>query len=236
MDPATYAERWEIESKHLSSAGLYERLSEIAPPGRTLEIGCGIGLGTLALAATRKVLALDSNVVLIEKVRARLLTSGGDAELVETDFLTPSEEPAKAIQRFQPEVIVGWFLGSNADDQDKHVPLEVSPLDRVKKYRERIEDAMLAEPLCPASVEWIHLATRGEMVAGVSEDFARRDEKENYDEYVFLPKGFEVVDVQFLDWNNNDSTFSYIQAQNARLIAGATVPKVTSLLARRKRT
>lgn len=33
MDPATYAEHWEIESKHLSSAGLYERLSEIAPPG-----------------------------------------------------------------------------------------------------------------------------------------------------------------------------------------------------------
>lgn len=37
-------------------------------------------------------------------------------------------------------------------------------------------------------------------------------------------------------WNNNDSTYSYIQAENARLIAGATVPKVTSLLARHKRT
>ncbi len=154
MDPATYAEHWEIESKHFSSAGLYERLIDIAPPGRALEIGCGIGLGTLALAATRKVLALDSNVVLIEKVRSKLLTSGGDAEVVETDFLTQSDEAAKAIQRFQPDVIVGWFLGSNADNQDKHVPLEVSSSDRAKKYRERIEDAMSAEPLCPASVEW----------------------------------------------------------------------------------
>lgn len=236
MDPATYAEHWETESKHLGSAGLYERLSEIAPPGRTLEIGCGIGLGTLALSATRSVLALDSNARLIQMARSRLLTSEGRAELVETDFLAPSEEAAKAIERFQPEVIVGWFLGSNADDQEKHVPLDVPPTERAKKYRERIEDAMLVEPLCPASVEWIHLATRGGVVAGVSEDFARSEEKDNYDEYVFLPKGFEVVDVQFLDWKNNDSTFSYIQAKNSRLMPGATVPKITSLLARRKRT
>lgn len=235
IDPRTYAEHWKKESEHLKSVGLYARLTEIAPLGRTLEVGCGIGLGTAALAASRKVLSLDSNLHLIEKARAQILASGGDAAFVETDFLAPSQEAAHAIQSFQPEVIVGWFLGSNADDQDKHVPRNVPFVDRAKKYREAIEDAMLVEPLCPVSVEWIHLATRGGMIVGFSEAAAKKEEKENYDEYVFLPKGFEVVDVHILDWDNADSSFSYGQAPNPRLMPGATVPKVTSVLARRKR-
>lgn len=234
MDPKSYAEHWANESNHLSNTGLYRKLSKIAPMGRTLEVGSGIGLGTEALSASREVLALDNNAHLIEKARARLKASGAKAEIIETDVLTLSEEAAQAIQRFQPEVIVGWFLGSNADDQDKYVAPEIPHTERARKYREYIEDAMLVDPICQRSVEWIHLATRVGMLANVSTTFVKSEEKASYDKYVFLPKGFEVAEVEILDWSITGSTFCYVRAPNQNLMPGQAVPKVISVLAKRK--
>ena len=93
---------------------------------------------------------------------------------------------------------------------------------------------MFSESLCPPSVEWVHLAQRNGMVASVSEAFAKQEHKADYDEYVFLPNGFEVVDVQILDWDTAGSSFQYGSAPNPNRLPGQVVWKLTSVLAKRK--
>lgn len=234
MDPKTYAEHWGKESSVFESNGVYKRLSEITPQENVLEIGAGIGLGTLVLAASRKVLALDNNVHLVDLVRTRLAAAGANAEILFSDVFEPPTESVDAIKAFAPKVIGGWFLGSNADDQDKYVTSETPQEERAKKYRENVEDAMLKASICPPSVEWVHFALRGGVIAGVTEAFANQETKADYDKYVFLPNGFEVVDVQMLDWDAAGSSFSYGAAPNPNLLLGQSIPKVVSVLARRK--
>jgi len=134
MDPKTYSEHWEKESMLFESKGIYKLLSEITPKENVLEIGSGIGQATLLLASSRKVLALDNNVHLVEKARSRLAAAKVDAEIVVADVLSPSPRCVAAIKEFAPKVIVGWFLGSNADDHDKYVPADVPSNERPKKY------------------------------------------------------------------------------------------------------
>jgi hypothetical protein len=199
MDPQTYAEHWEKESILLDGQGIYERLRAITPAGRALEAGSGLGLATVALASTRTVLALDSNPHLVEKARSRIQSAGVPAEIVVTDFLAPSDEAVERIQEFAPEVVVGWFLGSNADDQEKHVAPDVPWEERAKKYREHVEDALVTPPLCQPSVEWVHIVSRVGRIEGIPLEEAKQAHVDDYSEYVFHPNGFEVVDVQFFD-------------------------------------
>lgn len=234
LDPKTYAEHWEKESALFESKGVYKRLSEITPKGNTLEIGSGIGLATLALATSRKVLALDSNVHLVEKARSRLVAAKANADIVVADVFEPREQSVNIIKDFAPKVIVGWFLGSNADDQEKYVASGVPLQEWPKKYRENMEDAMLTKSICPPSVDWVHLANRVGMIAEVPEAFAKQETKADYDTYVFLPNNFEVVDVQILDWDMACSSFNYGSAHNPNLLPGQPVAKLVSVLAKRK--
>lgn len=234
MDPKTYSEHWEKESTQFASKGVYKRLSEITPDGNVLEIGSGIGLATLELAASRKVLALDNNVHLVKMARSRLEAAGENAEIIVADIFEPSPECINAIKEFAPKIIVGWFLGSNADDQEKYVSENLPPDEQAKKYRENVEDAIFKEEICPPSVEWVHLALRGGMIAGVSEAFANQENKADYDEYVFLPNGFEVVDAQILDWDTSGSSFKYGAAVNPNVLQGNAIMKIVSILGKRK--
>lgn len=234
LDPKTYAEHWEKESTFFESKGVYKRLSEITPKEDTLEIGSGIGLATLALATSRRVLALDSNVYLVEKARSRLVAARAGADIVVADVFEPCEQSVNIIKEFSPKVIVGWFLGSNADDQEKHIASGVPLQEWPKKYRENMEDAMLTKSICPPSVDWVHLANRVGMITDVSEAFAKQETKADYDTHVFLPNGFEVVDVQILDWDIAGSSFSYGFSDNPNLLPGQPAAKLVSVLAKRK--
>ncbi|OEZ92214.1 methyltransferase domain protein [Janthinobacterium sp. HH107] len=234
IDPKTYADNWETESTLFENKEIYKRLNQITPNGNVLEIGSGVGLATLALASSHSVLAIDNNVHLVSKARARLAAAKSTAEIVIADIFEPSAECVTAIRDFSPKVITGWFLGSHADDQERYVGADV-PLEHwAKKYRENIEDAMLTTNICPPSVEWVHLAGRTGMIAGASADFVSQETKDDYDKYVFLPNGFEVIDVQVLDWDTSDSSFQYGAAPNPNILPGKSIPKILSILAKRK--
>ncbi|MBD8577547.1 class I SAM-dependent methyltransferase [Pseudomonas syringae] len=233
MDPKTYAAHWEHESTQIEGQGAYKWLSSITPNGNVLEIGSGVGLGTISLAATRPVLALDSNVDLIEKARSRVQSSGASAEILATDFLAPSTEVIDRIQAFAPKVVVAWFVGSNADDQEKHAS-DVPWRDRAKKYRENIEDAAVTLPLCQSSVEWVHLGVRSGRVSGFTDEEVKLSQRENYDKYVFHPNGFEITDVQIMAWDRQGSQFKYQDVHNPNRAPGPAEPFIISLLARRK--
>lgn len=229
----TYADEWQKESASYDRQGVYARLSAITPQGKVLEVGSGTGAGTVALAQGREVLCLENNAHVAEVARARVAATGASAEILLDDVCNPSEATVAAIDRFAPEVVTGWLIGTSGEEQVRTVSDGASAEQWPKLYRERIEDALLTPAICPQSVEWVHLVSRGGLPADVSEEVARHMHTQDYDEHVFGPNGFEVVDVQFLVWDRAQSSFPYGDTKPTNAAPGVPLPKLVSLLARR---
>lgn len=235
MTPKDYSEFWECESSQFQSDKIYDRLSQIAPAESTLEVGCGAGWSTLSLATTRPVLAFDNNPHLIDLARARLQSHGVSAEIIQSDLFEPSAELVTSINAFQPKVVVGWFIGSHPEDNDKRTPTNLRADQKPKVYRENVEDRLVAAPFCLPSVEWVHTVQRGAVPPGVTETQIKEGMAKEYESYMFKGSGFTVTDVQVLDWNQGASAFPYIQNPNPNLPSGKAKSVIISILAHRTR-
>lgn len=233
MTPKDYSEFWERESSQFASDNIYTHLSQIVPAEATLEVGCGAGWSTLSLATSRPVLAIDNNVHLIDLARSRFKTHGVTAEVIQSDLFEPSDELLKAIEAFQPKVVVGWFIGSHPDDNDKRTPANLRINEKPKVYREYVEGRLVAPPLCPASVQWVHTVQRCAIQLGIGEEKIKVETAQEYDNYMLKDSGFSVTDVQVLDWNQGTTPFPYVQTPNPNLPTGKHKPVIISILARR---
>jgi hypothetical protein len=233
MTPEDYSRFWEQESSQFQSDNVYDQLSQIAPAEATLEVGCGAGWSTLSLATSRPVLAVDNNPHLIDRARARLKSHGVNAEIIQSDLFEPSAELLTAIKAFQPKVVVGWFIGSHPDDNDRRTPSNLRTEQKPKVYRENVEDRLVVEPLCLPSVEWIHTVQRGAIPPGVTEAQIKEGMVKEYEQYMLKNSGFAVTDVKVLDWNQGVTQFPYVQNLNPNLPSGNTKPAIISMLARR---
>lgn len=231
MNQESYAAHWEMESVQFERKGIYKRLSEITPNQETLEIGCGIGVTTQHLASTRKVLSIDNNEYIIKRASSFISGKNLNATIVHADIFEPPQQVIDTIEKFAPKVVVGWFIGSHPDDVDNRTPVTIPVMEKPKKYRESIEDLLLS--ISTSSVEWIHLANRCTVIATATESELINATKDNYDTYLFSTGGFQVVDVQIIDWDTAGSEFMYVQAPNPNAEPGRSVPKVISILARR---
>ncbi len=81
---------------------------------------------------------------------------------------------------------------------------------------------------------WVHLVGCRGRILGIPEDGAKQEHAGDYNRYVFHPNGFEAVDIQFLEWGGQGSSFHYADAPNPNLAPGEKVPLITSLLAKKK--
>ncbi|MDH6024888.1 class I SAM-dependent methyltransferase [Vibrio splendidus] len=231
--PEQYSQLWKTESEQLESNNIYEQLSKMIPCENTLEFGCGIGNGTIHLAKKRDVLSLDNNQSLIEQAMTRLESQGTKYQIHKCDFFNLGETEKQLICTFEPKVIVGWFIGSHGEDIFKNTKEEPHPITKSKLYREKIEDIIISSDVCIDSVEYINLANRGEVVVGFSEKEIFDSQKADYDTHVFKKIGFEVVEVNQVEWVREKSEFSYGQDHNPILAKGERVPVITSIIAKR---
>ncbi|UUS13704.1 hypothetical protein NMB32_17410 [Stenotrophomonas sp. CD2] len=101
-------------------------------------------------------------------------------------------------------------------------------------YRENVEDRLVAPPLCPPTVEWVHTVQRGGIPRGVSLAEVKEGMAKEYDKYMFNNSGFAVADVELLAWNQSAGAFPYVQTVRPDLPAGMPQPVIISILARRK--
>lgn len=225
-----YSNLWEKESQFLESHGIYSLLSKVTPSGKVLEFGCGIGNGTHHLSIDHDVLSLDSNSRLIEKARSRV---NGNVAFYKCDFFHLNDKDKAVIADFNPQVVVGWFIGGCGIDIFKHTEEEPDEVTKSKLYREKIEDIIVSPSICLESVECIHLVNRGGLAAGVSEAELFRSTKDDYDTHVFRKVGFEVVEVKNIDWPREGSDFQYGQAHNPNFAGGQVTPTITSIVAKR---
>lgn len=231
-----YSELWGNESEFLEAHGIYAQLAKITPKGNVLEFGCGIGNGTIHLSADRNVLSLDSNTHLIEMAKKRLNEKGHATKIHRCDFFDLQESDKAVIESFAPQIIVGWFIGSHGIDIFKHTQEEPDPITKSKLYREKIEDIIASPEICVDSVEFIHLVNRGGLVLGFPDSEYFNATKDDYDKWVFSKIGFEVFEVKNFHWPREGSEFQYGQAFNPNLAKGETVPAITSILAKRRKS
>ncbi|WP_028886855.1 class I SAM-dependent methyltransferase [Teredinibacter turnerae] len=229
-DPEQYSNLWSDESEFLEFHGIYSELSKMTPAGKVLEFGCGSGNGAHHLSINREVLSLDCNAQLIEMARNR---THGKVAIHQCDFFSLTEADRAIITEFQPQIIVGWFIGGCGIDIFKHTLEEPDEITKSKLYREKIEDIIVSPDICLASVEYIHLVNRGGLAAGFTEAEIFNDTKADYDTYVFGKIGFEVVEVKTLNWPRAGSEFQYTQAHNPNFAGVGSEPAIISIVANR---
>ncbi|MDD2653035.1 MAG: class I SAM-dependent methyltransferase [Sulfurimonas sp.] len=229
-NPEQYSDLWNKESEFLESHQVYSQLSKMTPAGKALEFGCGVGNGTHYLSIDREVLSLDNNSQLIEKARDR---ANKNVAIYQCDFFELTEADKLVIAKFNPQVIVGWFIGGCGIDIFKRTKEEPDEMTKSKLYREKIEDIIVSPIVCLASVEYIHLVSRGNLAAGFSEAEIFEHTKNDYDTHVFKRVGFDVIEVKNINWPREGSEFQYGQAHNPNFAGGRTVPIITSIVAKR---
>lgn len=234
-NPKQYSQHWKKESEFLDSHGIYERLSKKIVGGNILEVGCGVGKGTRHLSIGRNVLSLDSNSYLIDEAKTYLDGVGVKHRIHMCDLFNLADEDKIIIKEFEPEVIVGWFIGSHGADIFARTDEEPDMMEKPKLYREKIEDIIISRDICLDTVEYINLANRGGRIAGFSDAELFDSVKDDYDAYVFNNIGFEVCDVTNMDWPREGSDFYYGQAANPNLAKGESIPTITSIIAKRIR-
>lgn len=235
-DHKTYSQQWKKESDLMDSKGVYETLASLTPEGNVLEFGCGAGQSTRHLLAHHSVLSLENNKYLIEIATKHLREHDFTPNIHKCDFFSLSDSDKQVISDFAPKVIVGWLIGGSGVDQFNQVSSELNPSEMSKKYRENIEDIIVSAGVCIDSVKFIQLAGRGLGIAGADKNSAFKETKADYDQHVFNAVGFEVVSVETMPWERDESTFTYGQAHNPNFAGGKsvqTVPLVTSILAKR---
>lgn len=107
---------WENEGLSYARRGDYDWMASLVPGRRVLEIGCGPGLGTAALAARDlAVLTLDNLADCLAATRARLTDDQRHTvTLMQADILVLGDDQRAAIEAFAPDAVVCWLMGAPA--------------------------------------------------------------------------------------------------------------------------
>ena len=230
MNKEQYSVFWEKESNNLNSLNIYEILSKIIPNGKVLEIGCGIGFGTYYLSKHHEVLSLDNNDYLIKKAKKYLDEQKINHKIHNCDLFQLTFNDKKIINQFKPNIIVGWFLGAGGNLVNKYIKNEENLSIQVKLYREKLEDIIISNDLLIDSVEVINFVIRSSRLKNASNQIIFDTQKKDYDTYVFNNVGFEVTNVEVIDWDNSNSTFPY---SSIRKEEQETIPTILSITAKK---
>ena len=213
MNAETYAQHWGAESMRFEQRGLYADLAKITPKQRLLEIGSGNGLATTHLALDRKVLGLDNNPFLLGVAKENN-SNNPNAEFMETDVFNLSPDQIQKVTGFSPQGIVAWMVGSDPDTVDSRVSGDIRMQERPKLYREAVEDLIVLEPICTASVNWIHMAHRIGVDSQATDHKIHEEVVKDYESHMLLNSDFRVARVDILEWKREPNDFMYVSAAN----------------------
>ena len=105
---------WETEGAAYVRHGDYDWMASLVPGKRVLEIGCGLGFGTQALAARGlAVLAVDTLEECLAVSQQR--SAGQGVSFLQADICALNEIQSQTIINFAPDCVVCWLMGASAD-------------------------------------------------------------------------------------------------------------------------
>jgi SAM-dependent methyltransferase len=146
-------DRWRSESSVLDRAGVYDWLTARITADRVLEIGCGFGLSTAALArGGKQVFALDNRLDCLEATQVRV----PEATLGMADIMHYDDRLIGDLEAFEPRAVVCWLAGAPADALPRDVPAAYA----VMQHRLQLQNAVIRMASRLASVQTVHLADR----------------------------------------------------------------------------
>lgn len=219
---------WEREGLHYVRRGDYEWMASLVPGQRVLEIGCGVGFATQALAARGlTVLAVDSLAECLAATRPRV--AGMDVTLLEADLTDLSDEQRAQIAAFAPDTVVCWLMGAPASTTGATA---TDAGQAVAAYREKIHRTVAELAAGLPGVQALHFVDRT-AIAWQAKDIGR-------DTLVQYHQGKTLRDLPFTADRRNalyrkiDDSADLARIRNSHRTMKNVVPTLASLLAERK--
>jgi hypothetical protein len=152
-------ERWRQEAEIHQRCGDYQWMAERLPGSRVVEVGCGAGFGTAAIAARGCRVAVIEPLV---RCREWVTTAGLPAVelLLDVPVEALTDEQRDRLAAFAPDAIVCWLAGgSEAQIAAAGMPPDAGG-QRVKAFREAMHRNVARLAVALPTVKAVHLVDR----------------------------------------------------------------------------
>lgn len=233
MSGATVADfigYWEVEGQSYVRRGDYEWMASLVPGRRVLEIGCGVGFATQALAARGlSVLALDTLSECLAATRARVADK--DVAFLQAEVTALTDEQRAQLEAFAPETVVCWLMGAPAETTGATA---TDAGQAVAAYREKIHRMVAELAASLPTVTALHFIDRT-AIPWQAKDIGR-------DTLVRYHAGKTLLDLPWTAERRNalyrkldDNVVDMAQIRNSHPALKSVVPTLASLLAERKK-
>lgn len=224
---------WQNEGESYAKRGDYDWMASLVPGKRVLEVGCGVGFGTLALARRGiSVLAIDSLTECLEATRDRLEAfPDADVTLLQAEVTTLGGAERGAIEAFAPDAVACWLMGAPADTTGATAS---DAGQAVAGYREKIHRAVAELAASLPGVAALHFVDRT-AIPWQAKDIGR-------DTLVGYHAGKTLLDLPFTAERRNalyrkleGNVVELAQLRRSHPSLKSVVPTLASLLAERKK-
>ena len=232
MSGATVAEfigYWENEGQAYVRRGDYDWMASLVTGKRVLEIGCGVGFATQALARRGlTVLSIDSLADCLVLTRQRI--ESANVTLMQADLSALTEDQRAAIEAFSPDTVVCWLMGAPAETTGA----ATNDAGRaVIAYREKIHRLVAELAASLPTVKTLHFIDRT-AIPWQAKDIGRDTLVNYHGGKTLLDLPFVAVRANALYRKLGDDTVSNAQIRNTHPSLKGVVPTLASLLVERK--
>lgn len=220
---------WETEGAAYVRHGDYDWMAALVPGKRVLEIGCGLGFGTQALANRGlAVLAIDTLDECLAASQQK--TEGQAVSFLLADVCSLNEVQRQTISDFAPDGVVCWLMGAPADTTGA---TQHDGGQAVAAYRESVHRKVAELAAGLPSVRTLHLVDRT-AIPWQAKDIGR-------DTLVRYHSGKTLLDLPFVADRRNalyrklgDNVVDMVPMRRPHPALKSVVPTLASLLVERK--
>lgn len=226
---AAFLGYWETEGAAYVRHGDYDWMAALVPGKRVLEIGCGLGFGTQALANRGlAVLAIDTLDECLAASQQK--TEGQAVSFLLADVCSLNDVQRQSISDFAPDGVVCWLMGAPADTTGA---TQHDGGQAVAAYRESVHRKVAELAASLPSVQTLHLVDRT-AIPWQAKDIGR-------DTLVRYHSGKTLLDLPFLADRRNalyrklgDNVVDMAPMRRPHPALKSVVPTLASLLVERK--
>ncbi len=222
---------WEVEGEGYVRRGDYEWMVSLVPGQRVLEIGCGLGFATQALAARGlSVLVLDSLSECLAATQTRVEGKQNIAFL-QAEVMALTDEQRARLESFAPDTVVCWLMGAPAETTGATA---TDAGQAVAAYREKIHRKVAELATSMPSVQALHYVDRT-AIAWQAKDIGRDTLVRYHSGKTLLDLPWTAERRQALYRKLDDNVADMAKIRNSHPSLKSVVPTLASLLAERKK-
>lgn len=223
---------WLKEGEAYARRGDYEWMASLVKGSRVLEIGCGVGFGTQALAARGlTVLAIDSLDACFEATRQQLAGRPDAAvSYLKADVTSLGDDTRRAVEEFSPDAVVCWLMGAPAETTGA---TKSDAGQAVAAYREKIHRAVAELAASLPSVQVLHFVDRT-AIPWQAKDIGRDTLVRYHAGKTLLDLPFNVERRNALYRKLEDNVIDLAEIRKSHPSLKSVVPTLASLVAERK--